>query len=193
MSQATTRAVVLAAAKRLFAERGYQQVTIRQIATEASISPAMVMKVCGNKEKLYADATPPESEPLSPDWPTDQIGRELARRIMGRRETESAEPWLQSLIATLDAPNPAKAREEFRNHYVVHLERRIGPGPKSTQSAELAAAMLIGLAAAVRALRLLDDPAQKDSIIDRYGDLIQSVVDDATVADHAAQMSSASP
>lgn len=192
MSQVTTRAVVLAAAKRLFAERGYQQVTIRQIATEASISPAMVMKVCGNKERLYADATPPESEPLSPDWPTNQIGRELARRIMDRRETETAEPWLQSLIATLDAPNPAKAREEFRDHYVVHLERRFGSGPKATQSAELAAAMLIGFAAAVRALRLLADPAQKDAIINRYGDLIQSVVDDATVTDNAARMSRAS-
>lgn len=179
MTQATTRAAVLAAAKRLFAERGYQQVTIRQIATEASISPAMVMKVCGNKERLYADATPPESEPLSPDWPTSQIGRELVRRIMDRRETETAEPWLQSLIATLDAPHPAKAREEFRDHYVVHLERRFGDGPKVTQSAELAAAMLMGLAAAVRALRLLDDPNQKEAIVDRYGALIQSVVDDA--------------
>lgn len=181
MTQADTRATVLAAAKRLFAERGYQQVTIRQIATEASISPAMVMKVCGNKERLYADATPLEPEPLSADWPTNQIGRELVRRIIERRGNEAAEPWLQSLIATLDAPNPSAAREEFRNHYVVALAERFGSGAKAAQSAELAAAMLIGLAAAVRALRLLDDPAQKAAIIDRYGGLIQSVVDDATV------------
>lgn len=180
MSQDTSRAAVLAAAKRLFAERGYQQVTIRQIAMEASVSPAMVMKVCGTKERLYADATPPEVEPLSSDWPSSHIGRELARRIVERRETGTAEPWLQSLIAALDSPNPAAARAGFRAHYVAHLEGRIGPGPTSALKAELVAALLIGLAAALRGLRLLEDPAQEEAVIDSYGELIQSIIDNPT-------------
>ena len=44
MSQDSSRAVILAAGRRLFAERGYKAVTIRQVATEAGLSPAMVMK-----------------------------------------------------------------------------------------------------------------------------------------------------
>jgi len=183
MSEASTRENVVATAKRLFAERGYQRVTIRQIATEAGVSPAMVMKVCGSKEALYADATPPEPEPLSPDWPTCDVGRELVRRVMDRRDTATAEPWLQSLIATLDAPSPAKARAEFSAHYVVQLARRCADGPDATQRAELAAAMLIGLAATVRALRLLDDPAQTPTIIEHYGSLIQSVIDGVAPSD----------
>jgi len=171
-----TRAQVLDVARRLFAERGYPHVTIRQIAAEAGISPAMVMKVCGTKEQLYADATPPEAEPLDPGWPRDVIGHELVTRVLRRRDAGAAEPWLQALLGTLDSPDPAAARAAFGDHYVAKLQRRLGDDPKSEAKAELIAAMLIGLASAVRPLRLMND--ETDWITERYGSMIQSVIDE---------------
>src|SRR5664279_4656524 len=92
------REVIVESARRLFAMRGYRQVTIRQIAVEAGVSSSMVMKVGGSKEQLYADATPREFEPFNPKWPPEDTGRELVRRILVRRDTDAPEPWLQELF-----------------------------------------------------------------------------------------------
>lgn len=48
----TTRAVIRDEALRLFAERGLNAVTIRQIATAAGVSPGLVMHHFGSKEGL---------------------------------------------------------------------------------------------------------------------------------------------
>ena len=51
-----TRAAILAAARERFAADGYERATIRAIAADAAIDPAMVMRYFGNKEKLFAAA-----------------------------------------------------------------------------------------------------------------------------------------
>lgn len=171
----TTRDRVLAAARRLFAEQGYARVGIRQVAAEAEVSPALVMKLCGSKEQLYAAASPREQSPLSPDWPTDRVGVELVRRLMARRDEGAVEPLLLALLGVLDSPDPAAARADFVAQVVDRIEHRTSPGEDQHQRAELAAAMLVGLAAAVRPLQLL--PADADWVVERYGALIQSVID----------------
>ncbi len=135
----------------------------------------MVMKVCGTKEQLYAAATPREQSPLSPHWPTEQVGVELVRRLIARRDDGATEPLLQSLLGVLDSPDPAGARATFVAQVVDRLAQRTAAGADQRQRAELAAAMLVGLAAALRPLQLL--PADADWVIERYGALIQSVID----------------
>lgn len=54
-SQAT-RDRILAAAKRLFAEQGFEQTTIRAVAGAVGVTPAMVMRYYGSKEDLFATA-----------------------------------------------------------------------------------------------------------------------------------------
>src|SRR5215471_14098787 len=52
-----TRAAILKAAQELFAEQGYERATVRDIAAQASIDPAMVIRYFGSKEGLFARAT----------------------------------------------------------------------------------------------------------------------------------------
>src|SRR6266702_2812366 len=52
----STKARILAAARKHFAAYGYERTTIRAIAGEAGIDPALVMRYFGNKEKLFAAA-----------------------------------------------------------------------------------------------------------------------------------------
>ncbi|MBI1352201.1 MAG: TetR family transcriptional regulator [Actinomycetales bacterium] len=170
-----TRDRVLQAAGRLFAERGYAGVSIRQIAAESGVSPAMVMKVGGSKAAIFRDATPPEAEPVDREWERQEIGRELVRRIVQRREDGAVEPWLQALLGALDSPDPSQARQEFVDHYVSRLSRRFG-GEEARREAELAAGVLIGIAAAIRPLRLLE--TERDWIIERGGAMIQSLIDE---------------
>ncbi|MDO8309088.1 MAG: TetR family transcriptional regulator [Actinomycetota bacterium] len=172
-----SREAVLTAARRLFAQRGYPAVTIREIAVEAGVSPALVMKLGISKQRLYDDATPPDPRPLDPDWPQDRVGRELVGRIVERRDGQAAEPWLQALLGIVDSPRPADARRQFRDHYVAKLLRRLGDDPAHEPLAEVIASMLVGLAAGLRTLGLLE--TERDWIIERYGAMIQSLVDDA--------------
>lgn len=51
-----TRAAILAASRERFAADGYERATIRAIATQAGIDPALVMRYFGSKEGLFADA-----------------------------------------------------------------------------------------------------------------------------------------
>jgi AcrR family transcriptional regulator len=50
----TAVAAIRIAAMELFAERGYAEVTVRQIATAAGVSPALVIHHYGSKERLRA-------------------------------------------------------------------------------------------------------------------------------------------
>ncbi len=50
-----SRAAIEAAARRLFAEQGYERTVIRDIAAAADIDPAMVMRYFGSKERLFAE------------------------------------------------------------------------------------------------------------------------------------------
>jgi AcrR family transcriptional regulator len=51
-----TEGAILAAAKTLFAERGYERTTIRAVAGEAGVDPALVMQYFGSKDELFAAA-----------------------------------------------------------------------------------------------------------------------------------------
>ncbi len=51
-----TEATILSAARRQFAEHGFERTTIRAVAAEAGIDPALVMQLFGNKEKLFGAA-----------------------------------------------------------------------------------------------------------------------------------------
>src|SRR3954451_20685863 len=52
-----TRAAILAAARRRFADDGYERATIRAIAADAGIDPSMVIRYFGGKADLYAAAS----------------------------------------------------------------------------------------------------------------------------------------
>ncbi|MBO0881779.1 MAG: TetR family transcriptional regulator [Mycobacterium sp.] len=49
-----TQERIVVAARRLFAERGYDRTTIRAIAAEAKTDPGLVMRYFESKEKLFA-------------------------------------------------------------------------------------------------------------------------------------------
>lgn len=189
-----TGAEVLQAARRLFGERGYAAVTIREIAAAAGVSPAMVMKVAGSKEQLHARATPLEPEPLSGDVPLAGLGELLVRRVLTRRAQAGAEPWLRALYLLADAPDPVAARAEFRDRFLSRFEQA-GTDPSTNPATDTAAAahrrrhsdqlacLMLGLAAGTRTMDLLHpDSTDIEAAIREYGALVQQVVD--RLADH---------
>ncbi|TMR91803.1 TetR family transcriptional regulator [Nonomuraea basaltis] len=116
-TSAETKAIILAAARERFAADGYDRATIRAIAADAHIDPAMVMRYFGSKERLFAAAC--EFDLKLPDtrgMPRDEIAATLARHFLERWESGET---LQILLRT-GVTNPAAA-ERLREIFAAQL------------------------------------------------------------------------
>lgn len=103
-----TRDRILAEAKRLFAEHGFEQTTIRAIAAAAAINPAMVIRYYGDKESLFAAAA--RIDLHMPDlsaWPADERGRALVANVLDVWDAGDELPALLRAAGTYEA---ARAR-----------------------------------------------------------------------------------
>lgn len=74
----------MAAARELFAEKGYDGASIRAIARRADVNPALVHHFFGNKESVFVAAmslpiSPMEVLPRIIETPPDQLGETMVR------------------------------------------------------------------------------------------------------------------
>ena len=103
-----TRAAILSAARERFAADGYERATIRAIAADAAIDPAMVMRYFGNKEKLFAAAA--EFDLRLPDLsalPPEERGAALINHFLDRWEDDES---LKALLRASVTNEVAAAR-----------------------------------------------------------------------------------
>ena len=83
-----TREAILGAARELFGERGYDGATIRAIAGQAGVDPALVHHFYGSKENVFVAAmrvpfNPAEALPHILDGPREEIAERLLRFFLG--------------------------------------------------------------------------------------------------------------
>jgi AcrR family transcriptional regulator len=149
-----TRAAILSAARERFAADGYERATIRAIAAEAGIDPAMVMRYYGSKERLFAAAA--EFDLRMPDLtaaPAGTAGATLVRHFLDRWESD------ETLTALLRAgmTNEAAA-DRMRAIFAAQLPSAFAPlCPDPAQlpvRAGLVSTQVLGLALARYVLRL---------------------------------------
>lgn len=103
-SAAQTKELILAAARERFAADGYERATIRAIAADAAIDPAMVMRYFGNKERLFAAAV--EFDLELPDLSTvgpERRGAALVEHFLERWERDETLLILLRASVTNDA------------------------------------------------------------------------------------------
>jgi len=96
---ADTREQVLQAARRQFAEHGYAGATVRSIADEAGVNPALIHHYFGTKAQLHADAI---------DLPVD-IAAVLDTLLVQTPRDELAEALVRHAIAVGATPPRAPA------------------------------------------------------------------------------------
>jgi AcrR family transcriptional regulator len=115
-----TRDRIMAAAKRIFGRDGFDVATIRAIAAEADINPAMVMRYFGSKELLFAAVTTLKIDRgYLARVPKGKIGEAIIRDGLDRWDDPQ---WGNNVIAMVrtSMSNPA-AREKFNNGYMESL------------------------------------------------------------------------
>jgi len=150
----TTRAAILTAARERFAADGYERATIRTIAAQAGIDPAMVMRYYGSKEKLFAAAAEFDLRLPNPRGvPHDELGRWAVGHFLTRWEADD------TLMALLRAGvTNAAAAERLRDvfaHQVRPAVAAVATDPSEVRTrAGLVAAQILGLGLARYVLRL---------------------------------------
>lgn len=83
----TSREEILAAARRLFSERGFDATTIRAIAAEAGVNQGLVHHFFSTKEQIFVAAVdfpvdPAVMLPILLDGPRDELGERMARFLL---------------------------------------------------------------------------------------------------------------
>jgi AcrR family transcriptional regulator len=132
-----TKATILSAARERFAAEGYERATIRAIAADAEIDPALVMRYFGNKEKLFAAAA--NFNLRLPDLrllPCDRIGAALVEHFVERWE---ADDTFQALIRS------AVTNEAAAKKVRAVLSGQVGPAIASISGDPARAALRAGL------------------------------------------------
>ena len=129
-----TRTKILNAAGPAFADKGFQQTTVREICQAAGANLASINYYFGDKEKLYsatvtrAHQLVVEQIPL-PDWPENTSPEDRLRgfvlTLLERMIGTKSDPW-QSRLMMREILHPtdacrAMAQDHFRPHFEVLL------------------------------------------------------------------------
>lgn len=101
---------ILAAARGIFAEHGFERTTIRAIAAAAKVDPALVMQYFGSKQALFSQAVRVASyEPLTggPEHLTELLLSTLGLKVADLPETSLA--MMRSMLTHPEATETARA------------------------------------------------------------------------------------
>jgi AcrR family transcriptional regulator len=143
---APTRTAILGAARRRFADDGYERATIRAIAADAGIDPSMVIRYFGSKAELYAaasaiDLAVPDLGDAE-DAAAAYVQAFLARWEAGENIAETV------LLRTAPTHPDAAARVQaiFDKEIVPALEKALPADPAVRERAALLLSQTLGIA-----------------------------------------------
>jgi len=156
----STRAEITTAAARRFAAAGYDATSLRQVAADASVDPALVRRFFGDKEQLFTAVAsalidPERAVAAVAGGPPEAAGERLLRYFL-------------SLLGDVSRPGPLLGviRSAVTSEHAAGLLRRLlaeqvlreiavsFPSGRPEFGAALAASQLVGLAVARYAVRL---------------------------------------
>ena len=149
----TTREAIAEAARRQFAELGYDRATLRGIAGEAGVDAALVVRFYGSKDALFWEvmALPPmvaEAIAGLADGPTATVGRRLAEVIVGMLEEPSSRSVVLGRIRSASShPDAAALVRETVTRDVGRLALALTDDEPETR-AVLVGSQIVGLALA---------------------------------------------
>lgn len=148
-----TREAILAAAREAFLDSGYRTATIRGIAAQAAVDPALVMHFFGNKEALFQEAMRLQIDPSQVFGPAiagdpSKAGETIVRYFLEAWESESQHDTLLGLVRS--AVSEEIAAEMIRTGPIRGAQEMLAAA--GVDNPELRAALvgtqLIGLAMA---------------------------------------------
>lgn len=146
---------ILEAARKCFAEVGYEKATLRMIAAEADSDKSSIVKYFGNKDQLFRESvywTIPIDD-LTADTP-DGSAENYLRAMLSAWAKDPHSPMAVLLRASMTSEDAA---ELLRSHITTNSVERVlryMEGPDAELRASLFAAMMMGIASGRYLLRI---------------------------------------
>lgn len=180
-SGAQSKQRILEAARVQFREHGYAGTTVRAVATEAGVDPAMVFYFFGTKQGLFgavADMSadlPPAIDAIFAGG-LDGIGERLVRTLLENLDRSDRAP-----LAILTRSTPDQSEALLRDYIDREITGRLTAmvdAPDAALRAGMVNVQLLGLAVARYLIRI--EPiasAPADELVTRFGALIQQLVE----------------
>ena len=151
-----TRGAILAAAREAFGDRGYDATSIRQIAANAGVDPALVHHYFGTKEELFLAVVRPPIDPgtLLPQvfaGDIDGLAERLVRTFLSVWDNPVSGAAFRSLLSSaVSHPLTGRlVREFFTTQIVRRVMRELDAGIDTAEiplRASLVASQIFGLA-----------------------------------------------
>jgi AcrR family transcriptional regulator len=141
------RATILAAARSVFAERGYTSATIREIARRAGVTHGLLVLHFSSKEQLFLAAMP-GAEDLPENVPGDREGlpERIARAYVSRMETTGgAEPFIALVRSAAVDQDTAKGLLQSMRERSIEGFRDALDGSDLAERIDLLGALTIGV------------------------------------------------
>ena len=155
-----TRDAILVAARRGFATRGYDATSVRAIATEAEVDPALVIHYFGTKEALFAAATgmPPGMSAFVASLatiPLQDFGKALVTSYLAFVDSDDSRNAILALVrSAVSHDEAAAALRQFLTAQLLPVITQLTSHPDAQLRATLIAAQLIGIAMLRHVLRV---------------------------------------
>jgi AcrR family transcriptional regulator len=145
-----TRAAIADAARELFAELGYDRTTLRAIAAEAGVDPALVLHYYGSKHRLFVAVVelpvrPADVVPVLLADPA-QAGARVARFVLSVLEDPESRARMTGLVrAAASEPEAARmVRELITREVLAPLVESLGVDDAQLR-ATLVGSQIVGL------------------------------------------------
>ena len=158
-----TREAILKIARREFATRGYDATSLRLIAAEAEVDPALVIHYFGTKDNLFIAATGlPAGLPVAiaslAGIPVSDFPGVLVRAYLELVDSDDSRNAILALVRSAVSHEPAAAMlREFLTAQLLPAIARLTPLPQGDDAqlrASLVAAQLIGIAVLRHVIRV---------------------------------------
>ncbi|MBW4490911.1 MAG: TetR family transcriptional regulator [Trichocoleus desertorum ATA4-8-CV12] len=177
-----SRAAIATAARALFAERGYELTTVRDIAARAQLDPALVMRYFGNKEGLFAEVIDLDLKlPDLRESDSSKAGKLLVQHFLDIWEGEQGIGGLPILLRSASSNERAaqKLRETFATQ-VAPVLLQVGAKDNAVARVGLITSQMLGLALCRYVLKLPPVVTlPKDVIIEEVGATVQRYLSEA--------------
>lgn len=171
-----TKEAIRAAASRLFPVDGYAGTSVRDIAAEAGVDPALVIRHFGSKEKLFIETMQLDLDAqVLLTAPIETLGERFIEFVL--EPDDQVRGVFLALLRASDSDGVGPAlREAHDTAFVAPLRSRL-EGPDAELRARLAAALVGGL---LYSLWVVGDEgllaADHTELVRRYGALLQALI-----------------
>lgn len=182
-----TRAQILDAARALFIAVGYRAATVRAIAAEAGVDPALISYFFGSKQHLFGEAlalcaNPAELIAEQIDGPLDELPRRLLTVLLETWDEPENQPTLLVIAQTGAGPDGTALTRGFVEEVLAApITQRLLREDFSIDDARICTALLVTQLVGVIYARyvLAADPVAaipRHAFIDRFTPALNAVI-----------------